>query len=308
MTYKLDDLMSARLTWWQSLGLSSAAMCLAFAADITFDHFQSFDFIETVFYILPIAIAAWTGGFRLGVVAAIVATALEAGASYYSFTYGHRHDDIRAKVIPTIALFEGVTLVSIAFLLGKLRDYQDRLKELASRDPLTGVFNSRVFDSEVKKEIERMRRAGSLRPMTLVFLDVDDFKGINDKFGHSMGDRVLTHVADTLARNVRQIDFVARLGGDEFGVLMPNTTEEAAKVALDRTVLMLETTSPVPVTLSVGLASFLDVPVSVDAVLGASDDAMYQAKNSGKNKVVAHVHSGDEVEVTGEYRLRPSHI
>jgi diguanylate cyclase (GGDEF)-like protein len=119
-------------------------------------------------------------------------------------------------------------------------------------------------------------------------MDVDDFKLINDRLGHSAGDRLLRLVADTIRQNVRGIDVVARLGGDEFAVLMPETDERAAQVVIRRVrrqLLEAARREDWPVTFSAGLVTWIAPPAGVDEMLRAADELMYDAKRHGKNTV-----------------------
>ena len=155
---------------------------------------------------------------------------------------------------------------------------------MARTDYLTGAFNGRSFGETAAAEIARARRHS--HPFSVAYIDVDDFKQINDRQGHSAGDRLLKTVADGLRRNVRGVDTVARIGGDEFAVLMPETDARAAQVAMRRTrrrLLEEARRAGWPVTISVGVVTFDHAPDSVDDLLRAADDVMYSAKRGGKN-------------------------
>ena len=119
-------------------------------------------------------------------------------------------------------------------------------------------------------------------------MDVDDFKQVNDRHGHSAGDRLLKAVADSIGQNVRDVDTVARLGGDEFAVLMPETGETAAQVVIRRVrrqLLEASRREGLPVTFSIGVVTWYAPPATVDEVLRAADSLMYAAKRLGKNTV-----------------------
>lgn len=128
------------------------------------------------------------------------------------------------KVLSTIADFAAIAIEKAY--------YFKALKKLATVDPLTGVANRRTFERTLEKEVERCRRYGS--PLSMLMIDVDGFKNINDKYGHAAGDEVLKALADILTQNLRKADTVCRYGGDEFVILMPNTSEQMAERARTR--------------------------------------------------------------------------
>jgi diguanylate cyclase (GGDEF)-like protein len=160
-------------------------------------------------------------------------------------------------------------------------------------DPLTGAANARAFRGRARDEIDRSRRYG--RPFTLAYVDLDNFKAVNDRFGHSAGDNLLRLVTDNIRKNLRTTDIFARVGGDEFVLLLPETGPESARAVLDK--LQDKVTSSLqeakwPVTLSVGAVIYLSPPDSVDAMIVQADNLMYQVKHSGKNRIRQEVHGG----------------
>jgi diguanylate cyclase (GGDEF)-like protein len=167
-----------------------------------------------------------------------------------------------------------------------------RLREMAVRDELTGLFNRRCLFEQLDLELERSKRYE--RPFSLLFLDVDDFKPINDELGHAAGDAVLKGLSEMLRSGgdgVRRSDFVARYGGEEFCVLLPETPIEGATVKAERLRAAVESMRvnvaerTTHVTISVGIATYPMHGDSIDAVVRAADDAQYVAKKSGKNRV-----------------------
>ncbi|HLM56720.1 MAG TPA: GGDEF domain-containing protein, partial [Pyrinomonadaceae bacterium] len=146
--------------------------------------------------------------------------------------------------------------------------------------------NKRHFVELAEAELGRARRHG--HPFSVAYMDVDDFKLVNDHLGHSAGDRLLKSVAETIRRDVRSIDVVARLGGDEFAVLMPETDGRAARAAVERLrdrLAFAARQQGWPVTFSIGVATWDEPPPSVDEVLRRADELMYAAKRGGKNSV-----------------------
>jgi diguanylate cyclase (GGDEF)-like protein len=141
-------------------------------------------------------------------------------------------------------------------------------------DPLTEVLNRRGIDEVLGRAVERARRDGD--PLSVLLVDINDFKGINDTLGHATGDEVLRRVADALRRQVRPVDHVGRIGGDEFVVVLEGVARERA-VPIARRLHHVEGPGGLPVSLSVGLAA-LDPGESLDALLARADAAMYQQK------------------------------
>jgi diguanylate cyclase (GGDEF)-like protein/PAS domain S-box-containing protein len=165
-----------------------------------------------------------------------------------------------------------------------------RLRHMADHDALTGLYNRRRFEEELDRHIALGRRYGMSG--ALLLLDLDEFKGVNDNFGHRAGDGVLTAVAVVLTHRLRESDIVARFGGDEFAVLMPvGGVSEATELA-DLLVKAIQDDVPTPsgpLSASVGIALFNDL-TTADDVLSQADDAMY-AQKRGETPTVRHLRS-----------------
>ncbi|MCG8558125.1 MAG: GGDEF domain-containing protein [Proteobacteria bacterium] len=182
-----------------------------------------------------------------------------------------------------------------ACLTAQLQQLLDRLCSLVALDPLTGLFNRRYLDHRIRQELRRSKR--EQRPCSLLVVDADDFKRINDTYGHSVGDAVLRRVATVLRRSMRASDDVsARFGGEEFVVLLPSTPAAGALGAahrLRREVQAAVTPAPrgpIEITVSIGMATFdprEEIP-TVEQFLGQADEALYAAKAAGKNTVKVH--------------------
>jgi diguanylate cyclase (GGDEF)-like protein len=169
--------------------------------------------------------------------------------------------------------------------------HAEELERLATIDGMTNVYNSRHFLNLAQAEWGRFQRYH--RPLSLLMIDVDRFKSINDRFGHDVGDRAIAHVADILQQGRRSSDIVARTGGDEFAMLLPETDPGQAGVvaerlrdAMEQCPLMVDGRS-VPVTISIGLAGArLSMP-GINALIKSSDEALYRAKSGGRNQTAA---------------------
>jgi diguanylate cyclase (GGDEF)-like protein len=199
-----------------------------------------------------------------------------------------RHRDLAGEFAERVAL-------SIANL--KLRE---RLRNQSIRDPLTDLFNRRYAQETLDREIHRARR--STVSLSVIMADIDNFKAFNDRFGHDVGDRVLTTVAEALKRSVRTEDVACRFGGEEFMLVMLEALANDARVraeSIRRGVegldLVHEGRSLGPVTLSLGVASFPDHGHSWEAVVAAADAALYSAKRAGRNRVVVGSSEVDRV-------------
>jgi diguanylate cyclase (GGDEF)-like protein len=174
------------------------------------------------------------------------------------------------------------------------KQLHERLLELASLDELTTLYNRRELNRCFKDEQERFRRFG--QPFSLLLLDIDHFKAVNDKYGHQIGDRVLKDVANKIRDGIRSIDVPGRFGGEEFAVILPNTKAEGAYVIAERLRQKIaeepfkferadETTVEVQVTISIGVSS-IEKDETEDDVIRTADAALYQAKNEGRDRTV----------------------
>jgi two-component system, cell cycle response regulator len=182
----------------------------------------------------------------------------------------------------------------------ELLEVNRQLSELAARDGLTGLYNHRYFHERAFQEVSRAQRYGS--PVSLLFMDIDNFKHYNDSHGHPQGDELLKQVAKLLSRQsvseefrvrLRDSDLVARYGGEEFVVLLPETPKSGALIAAERLREAIAGfdfragTSASRVTVSFGVATFPDDASSKDALVVSADQALYEAKRSGRNQVKA---------------------
>jgi diguanylate cyclase (GGDEF)-like protein len=165
--------------------------------------------------------------------------------------------------------------------------YVQKVKQLAYLDGLTGIFNRRYFDIRISEEIERARRYGT--DLSIIIVDVDRFKTLNDDFGHLLGDEVLRQVSSLLSRHVRKIDVVCRYGGEEFAILLPQTASQQALTVADKLRAALAEWQfpgvPRSLTISGGVAMFPDHGITRDQLVQAADAALYAAKQAGRNRI-----------------------
>jgi diguanylate cyclase (GGDEF)-like protein len=179
-----------------------------------------------------------------------------------------------------------------------------QIRDLTVKDGLTGVYNRRYFDNYFPREVLRCRRYK--RFLSLLYVDLDHFKSINDLYGHPAGDIVLKHVADRLTQGLRTVDMVVRMGGDEFAVILPEVGPDGAKNVAQRLFKSItESYAPLEllglpghkVSVSMGVACFSESMTDYKELVRKADESLYQAKAAGRNRI------GDLV--PGEYRMVP---
>ena len=188
----------------------------------------------------------------------------------------------------TIRFFVTLTLTIILanIVLSIVVDLHRRLLDQALVDPLTGVFNRRHMERSLSDAIERLRRNSA--PTSLLLIDVDRFKSINDQFGHAKGDSVLKGIVSLVANRSRKLDLLFRIGGEEFMLLLPDTQEAAAAVVAEQlraTVAESPLLDDRQLTVSIGVGE-LQPGESLDSWMKHADDALYAAKKAGRNRVV----------------------
>lgn len=172
----------------------------------------------------------------------------------------------------------------------QLTQARHQMEILAMQDGLTGLFNRRAIEEHARAELELARRKE--RPLSVILLDIDHFKAINDQYGHSVGDHTLRQLAEILTRNRRQYDRIGRWGGEEFIVILPDTKLSEAIIVAERmrittaeTKLPLENGKTYEVQISLGVACASGSYPSLAKLVDAADQAMYQAKQAGRNRV-----------------------
>jgi len=234
-----------------------------------------------ILYLIPVLLVAWHDGLVWGILFALGTTLLRYVTGIDQMPAGTPLVARAANEAAYLAVL-GLAIAG----LSQLRRTQAQLEDIATRDSLTSVLNARAFTDELGQELGRNRRYG--RPLALIYLDLDDFKRVNDAHGHATGDAVLRLVADAMRSAVRQSDLVGRLGGDEFAVLMPETDGTVAHAAATRLVTGIRTVfrGTPSVTASIGVVSCAGTEAGSEELLRKADQAMYEAKRAGKDRVV----------------------
>lgn len=275
--------------WARRLG--AALSLVAVAAIGWLDFTTGPEFGVSLFYLLPIAASAWLLGYVPGIAVAVIAAAawLLADMAWHAETL---------LVYQWNAFTRLVIYVVVAWLVALARADRERLAalneklakalgtetELARRDRLTSLANSRKFHELLAEE---MRMDG--RAICVALVDVDNFKNVNDRFGHSAGDELLRRIATDLIEATRSSDAVARIGGDEFAILFrrvsPHDATRIGRRIVERVRIAGEAWPGTDVGASVGIAWFPAPPRAADEVVQAADSAMYAAKAAGKGEV-----------------------
>jgi diguanylate cyclase (GGDEF)-like protein/PAS domain S-box-containing protein len=169
-------------------------------------------------------------------------------------------------------------------LAEELREKNRMLERMATTDSLTGLANRRALMARMADEVARCRRYGA--PLAVAMIDLDDFKRVNDSYGHAVGDRVLSTVGQLIEGGIRSLDLVARFGGEEFTVLLPHLHLSQAAAAMDRVRQTVAAHPVAPqVTMSIGVAASPPGPADLDTLLSLADHALYAAKRAGRNRV-----------------------
>lgn len=249
------------------------------------DSLLGSDYTLAFFYLLPVAFVAWLAGRNAGLAISLLCAATR------MFVQRDAQEQL------SFILWENGTSLAFFFvitlLLTKVKQLLVHERALSRIDHLTGAVNARAFLEGLKHEIYRQGR--SYQPFGLAYIDIDNFKEVNDRFGHKAGDIVLKTVVDTIAANLRRTDIIARLGGDEFAILLPDTGEDAGPAVLRKVRNQLRTCMEqyeLAVTFSIGLITCNQPPVSADEIITLADKLMYEVKNNGKDNIRHAVYAG----------------
>jgi diguanylate cyclase (GGDEF)-like protein len=243
------------------------------------DYLTGAEIAFSIFYVVPVAAATLSANRKHGLIISSVAGAVWLAADLLAkHAYSH-------PIIPwwnaAVRFFFFAVITNLASALKKMYEHEE---SLARTDALTGTANRRLLF-----ETAQMRFVGpdaNDRAFTTVYLDLDNFKKINDDHGHAAGDTILQSVGEIIKQSLRKTDIVARVGGDEFVILLPAAGAEDSKRVVNKIrnkITELASKEKLPLTITMGVATFLKPPKSVDEMISKADNLMYQAKEAGKN-------------------------
>ena len=241
----------------------------------------------SLFYLIPVALVTWFSGRTIGLVVSVIAAITWfvvdtlSGLSYSQPLIRYWNTAVRLGFFVVVAL-----------LLPALKALKHE-KKVARIDELTGVDNRRSFFEAAHTELYRAQRYN--RYFTVAYIDLDNFKAVNDQSGHQTGDRLLCAVVERAKSHLRKTDLIARLGGDEFVLLLPEVDQAAAQTTISkiRTALLHEMRmNNWPVTFSIGVLTYRNGPITAEELIRKGDELMYCAKKNGKNGIEYGVYAG----------------
>ena len=267
-----------RPEFWLSIGVGVIGIiCLI-------DYLSGNEISLSLFYIIPIAIVTWKTNQRSGIILALISAIAWLSADLLA---GNLYSSNLIFVWNVSTRF-GIFIITV-YLVSTLTKALDREMELSRIDSTTGAYNDQYFKVLLQMEIDRARRYEC--PVTVAYIDVENFKIVKDLLGRSVGNLVLRKVAATIMANLRQTDIVARLGGDEFAILLPETNLYSAESLLPRIRSGLSREMKQmkwPLTFSIGVISCSDQPTTVDDIINRSTYAMYSVKKQS-SEAIQHI-------------------
>ena len=242
-----------------------------------------------MFFSLAVLLLCQGFSAEFGVVCAVGAGVLPHLLAWLGVAPGFQHLQYAMLIWPAVGM-SCVAVLALGYNYGALYDTRRTLELVSAVDPLTEAANRRLFMPLLEKEMARSKRFG--HPLSLLMIDIDRFKLVNDEYGHPVGDIVLRQLADTCRAAIRESDTLARLGGDEFAVLLPET-DAAGALALAETVRAAVESSPalgpdahaVRYTVSIGAVQSRLTDIKDTSLIGRADTALYEAKQAGRNRV-----------------------
>ena len=237
-----------------------------------------------LFYLVPVIQTAWFVGIRAGIIMAFICATVWSYTNFY----------LSSESLPPLVSFWDTSMrlgmfLIVAYIISiqsALKRALESEKELSRTDHLTGALNQRAFSEAAVSEISRASRYG--HPFSIAYIDLDEFKLVNDQFGHTTGNFLLQTIVESIRVHIRSTDICARLGGDEFAILFPETGDNAVSDIMRKIRIGLSEKmkgNGWSVTASIGLVTYLRPPASYDEMIRKVDEVMYQVKKSGKDSI-----------------------
>lgn len=270
-------------SWLQELsrplGILAALFTVGFLGIL--DYLTGPELSFSIFFLIPISFATLFAGRNWGFLISLVSAGtwlwadLVGGLQYSRWFIPYWNAVVRLG-------YFCVHTVLLTILLSLM----EKVENISLRDPVTGVFTWRYFEEATKRELQKARR--TKQPITVVYTDLDNFKMINDQFGHDVGDDLLCTVAEIIQSQIRPSDIVARVGGDEFVIVFPETNYEGMRNVLERIrnrIAQEMEKHRWSVTLSIGAVTFREPSSSVNLIVKKADELMYLVKHGGKNNI-----------------------
>jgi len=248
------------------------------------DYATGAELAFSIFYLFPVGIAAWYLGWEAGVALSILSALAWYVADAFTRTVPYENPFIPAWNTGVRLM----TFLIVTVLINALHTILEREALNARIDPLTGAPNTRAFYEAAEIQISLLKRYQ--RPFSILYLDIDNFKELNDARGHSAGDSALKVVTQTLKQILRTGDTVARLGGDEFAILLTEADARAAEIVSTR--IQSAIRSKLTLTCSIGALTCVAPPASVDELIRRVDHLMYEAKRGGKDTKMSSTFAG----------------
>ena len=245
------------------------------------DYLTTYEISFSIFYLIPVSLTVLLAGFRLAIFISVLSTLICFLADIYS---GHVYK------YPLIPLWDNLVRLTYymlhSFFLNQFNLLYNKAKYYSLTDPLSGAVNSRFFHELFERELKRANR--SRKAFTLVYLDLDNFKCVNDTFGHATGDMLLKNISRVIQSGIRGFDVLARMGGDEFALLFPESGFDLSSKMIHRIKERIDVEMEKngwPVTLSIGAVTFNRFEIPVRDMIKLADKLMYNVKRTGKNNI-----------------------
>lgn len=258
---------------------------IAFPLIAFLDRRTGLEFNFAFFYLLTIVSLTWYGGRAVGYTLIVIGTLV-----IITFDYLRQQNDMDYGIVVWDSFWSMMTLFLGVILVNRLRMSLEREKSLSRTDSLTGLHNRRFFREAAEDRQEWCRRHQT--PLTLAYVDLDNFKTVNDTLGHDEGDRLLVSVARLMEKNLRKTDLLARIGGDEFILLLPEADSSLAQAIIKRlqeAILQTARHHGWPISASIGLVTDPQCRVDCEKLIRRADELMYKVKQAGKGTLLSEV-------------------